>query len=1396
MRFFPKKRLVILLLLLVAVIAGWRLCGIKGEGALSDELARRNGKEGMELASDSGQAVEEKEEAEPGGGRWSGEGTAPFRVVSCTPEETLVEFILPRYSIEDVADEEGRVWQRIEADGASTLKVSGMPALPLYRMEYGTAPGCAVKVTLRNAEYATIDACRPAPGQAMTFRGEVPAPVLPSPEVYGAGVVFPDASVRVASGYQLRGIQGDGVTVSRFLYDDARGNIRVLTRAVVSLRTVGASSAELDGNGDFAAIQRSFFINGPSFRSVSVVSSVGVLAMVMPEEWCDDVAVQEYVGWKKRMGWEVLLGRYPSETGEGRDGVLAWVRSQYEEHGLTHLMLVGDYGAIPPFQHATGKLSVHGATAYQKIASDTPYALLAGEGDLSYPDLFLGRIPVRNREFAARALARTVKFEEGKFTDSGWTKRGIYLGSNEASSSWPYWGVKDRTVILRQQQAIEGAGILQESSTYYDMITDQHSQSQEEVAADIDDGAAALFYLGHGGCVFFKTTRYSADQALRQDNGGRLPFVIAPVCDAGKLDHADFAHDFARDMVEYDIPSLGQALFESENATAGVAGAILSTDETLWEPPIEQLYAFTAALQRSREGNNRLSSQGAYALESLYAAVSFCDTYADDYYKSTEHHSRDNGEYTSKDGIVHAWEMELLGDPTVVCRIGGQVPLEVVLEEQKDALEISVKGLSEQAPSSVANCAVAVGTDEGGVVAFRTDAEGSVTLPLREIAGKPVRIRIVDGSGPMVEYPWRSVDADLDGCVSNGELLAWLAWWQEAFEPSAGAAEWMLSLREGAWKKWRENPDVEKPEKPEEPTVAGFAERLYEVDLALESGTLDALAQAGVVLKNIDGDQATALVNGLELENLLARDFEYLAIRDVAVVPPALGLEEIRNFQEELSAENWPQVRPAYLGMTEEGREITGVRISLAGEGVEVPQLLMMAGIHGNETAAVEQVLTFLREVRSSLEEGEGRVAELLKRCALWVVPVLNPDGYVAGKHDNLHGVDLERGFPDDPGRLAEGDACGLEAPWKYAVFGKAETCRPQREQSALVRWLVAHPVQAVLDVRQGDEYVAWGSPADAALAGKVAEAAEIARAIRRDERYPVAGTLQQWMVDYLECHALEMSIAKAGTSGSAAILRWLASALEGMTIPEDAETVEGSGAPVACVLPRQFLPGREMEVPVKVEAEEYPLAWRMRMPKEWQGGVAETEGRLVRYGEGFLDVVAMSSEDVEELNMLLKPSPEAESARLVWENQKASFAKVLVAAPERRVAMALSAGWNCLAVPLAGIRPEALKLQSPKDFSFWGHRECVSGCLEPGKGYWGWRETPYEGCVSGWWLDPRPVAVETGWQMLGTTAAHSLPSDAYRVENGVFLLLPAGAMVPAGTAYWRHCEEAEWVIP
>jgi protein MpaA len=68
--------------------------------------------------------------------------------------------------------------------------------------------------------------------------------------------------------------------------------------------------------------------------------------------------------------------------------------------------------------------------------------------------------------------------------------------------------------------------------------------------------------------------------------------------------------------------------------------------------------------------------------------------------------------------------------------------------------------------------------------------------------------------------------------------------------------------------------------------------------------------------------------------------------------------------------------------------------IHVAGSG---PRVLVVGVIHGNEPAGLAVV--------RALERTHPRVD-------LWLVPVLNPDGLVAGTRQNAHGVDLNRNFP------------------------------------------------------------------------------------------------------------------------------------------------------------------------------------------------------------------------------------------------------------------------------------------------------------------------------------------------------------------------------------------------
>jgi protein MpaA len=86
--------------------------------------------------------------------------------------------------------------------------------------------------------------------------------------------------------------------------------------------------------------------------------------------------------------------------------------------------------------------------------------------------------------------------------------------------------------------------------------------------------------------------------------------------------------------------------------------------------------------------------------------------------------------------------------------------------------------------------------------------------------------------------------------------------------------------------------------------------------------------------------------------------------------------------------------RLVLLGRSVQGRAITAVEVGdPAGT-----RILVVGCIHGNEPAGIAVAQRLARLSPGGID--------------LWIVPVLNPDGRVAGTRGNARGVDLNRNFP------------------------------------------------------------------------------------------------------------------------------------------------------------------------------------------------------------------------------------------------------------------------------------------------------------------------------------------------------------------------------------------------
>ena len=114
------------------------------------------------------------------------------------------------------------------------------------------------------------------------------------------------------------------------------------------------------------------------------------------------------------------------------------------------------------------------------------------------------------------------------------------------------------------------------------------------------------------------------------------------------------------------------------------------------------------------------------------------------------------------------------------------------------------------------------------------------------------------------------------------------------------------------------------------------------------------------------------------------------------------------------------------IGQSVQGRDLWVMKISdnAAVEEAE-PEMKLISSMHGNEILGVPLCLNLIEH----LLEGYGsdpQVTGLVDSREIFIMPLMNPDGYTHGSRYNAAGVDLNRDFPDfvtDPVNTIDGRA-------------------------------------------------------------------------------------------------------------------------------------------------------------------------------------------------------------------------------------------------------------------------------------------------------------------------------------------------------------------------------------
>ena len=198
---------------------------------------------------------------------------------------------------------------------------------------------------------------------------------------------------------------------------------------------------------------------------------------------------------------------------------------------------------------------------------------------------------------------------------------------------------------------------------------------------------------------------------------------------------------------------------------------------------------------------------------------------------------------------------------------------------------------------------------------------------------------------------------------------------------------------------------------------------------------VDELAERGYIIGHVSGLQVEVFATPEQREALEAAGY---ALTLLEVQRPGQKLAAGYHTYASLSAALgdyaglYPDIcRLVSLGQSVQGRELWALLITDNPDlEEEEPEFKFVSTMHGDEPVGTELCLFLIEHLLGNYGL-DTRITTLVDSTAIWIVPLMNPDGLEAGTRVNASGIDLNRAFPYYPeeftGTLFDGTAPALD---------------------------------------------------------------------------------------------------------------------------------------------------------------------------------------------------------------------------------------------------------------------------------------------------------------------------------------------------------------------------------
>ena len=240
---------------------------------------------------------------------------------------------------------------------------------------------------------------------------------------------------------------------------------------------------------------------------------------------------------------------------------------------------------------------------------------------------------------------------------------------------------------------------------------------------------------------------------------------------------------------------------------------------------------------------------------------------------------------------------------------------------------------------------------------------------------------------------------------------------------------------------------------------------------------------------------------------------------------------------------NYPSMCRRYdLGPTVQGRRIWALCLT---DDVDLeedePEVKYISTMHGDEVVGVEMCLNLIDYLTANYGS-DSRVTNIVDSVELWIVPCMNPDGFVAGTRGNAQGVDLNRNFPDpytSPSNTFDGREPETANIMGWS-FGQSFTLAANFHGGALV---VNYPFDnnasgsSVYTPTPDDDLFIWASEEYSRYNLPMWNSSTFTHGITNGaDWYAISGGMQDWSYRYMGCNEVTIEIGNIKTPPSSQI--------------------------------------------------------------------------------------------------------------------------------------------------------------------------------------------------------------------------------------------------------------------